>query len=89
MKAYTVVWSPSAANRLAELWLENPAIRGEIRSVVDAIEKDLTHEPLQLGEPQHTEPPTRLIVRPPVSLVYAVAEDDRLVQVTRVKFWDD
>ena len=49
MSRFTVVWSRSAKARLAELWLDNPAIRREITEAADQIDRALAHAPEMIG----------------------------------------
>jgi hypothetical protein len=86
---YTVVWDSSAKQRLAELWLDNPAIRKEIAEAVDEIDAVLAQAPESVGIPAATGRQGRIIVRPPVSLLYFVKEEDCQVRVVEVKFWDE
>ena len=89
MKAYTVVWNPSAEDRLAELWLDNPAIGGEITAAVNEIDTLLAHTPHMLGSFARANSKTRLVARPPIALLFVISEDDRKVEVTEVMLWDD
>ena len=84
---YTVVWVPSARRKLAELWNENPAIRQEIADSDDEIDSSLAQDPLGIGIP--TEGVGRLVVRPPLMVLYRVDEDDRQVRIIYVKHWFD
>jgi hypothetical protein len=87
MSRYTVVWSRSAKSRLAELWLDNPAIRQEITEVADQIDRALAHVPATIGIP--VSPRSRLVVLPPLSVLYWISENDKQVRVIHVSFWDD
>jgi hypothetical protein len=87
MNRYTVVWSPSARRRLAELWLDNPAVRQEIADAADEVDRALAHEPTSVGI--STSGRARLVVRPPISVLFLVLDDDRQVRVIYVKLWDE
>jgi hypothetical protein len=87
MSRYTVVWSRSAKTQLAELWLNNPAIREEITKAADQIDRTLAQAPESLGIV--VSPRARLVVHPPLSALFLVFENDRQVRVIYVKFWDD
>ena len=84
---YTVVWSRSARRRLAELWLDNRAIRQQIAEAADEIDRALAYEPTSLGIP--TSERARLVVRPPLAALFLIFEDDRQVRVIYTKLWDD
>jgi hypothetical protein len=84
---FTVVWSASARKRLAELWLDNPAIRQEITAVANEIDAALANQPASFGIA--TPGRARLVTRPPLTALFLVLEDDRQVRVIYVKLWDD
>ena len=84
---YTVVYSPTALRRLAECWLENPAVRQEIADASDEIEAALMQRPHSIGE--QVSPRARLVVRPPLAVLFRVVDDDRQVRVIHLKFWDE
>ena len=87
MIRYTVVWSRAALQRLAELWVDNPAVRQDITKASDEIEAELAKRPLAIGE--SISPLARLVVRPPIAVLYRVVDDDRQVRVIHLKFWDE
>jgi hypothetical protein len=87
MRRFTVVWSPAALRRLAELWVDNVAVRQEISDATDEIEAALADRPTSVGEP--VTPIARLVVRPPVAILFRVVELDRQVRVIHIKFWDE
>jgi hypothetical protein len=87
MSRYTVVWHPTALPRLAELWLDNPAVRQEIADASDEIERALARHPYSVGEPK--SPLARLVVRPPLAVLFRIVEADRQVRVIHLKFWDE
>ncbi|HEY2416220.1 MAG TPA: hypothetical protein VGI40_28525 [Pirellulaceae bacterium] len=86
-RRYTVVWVSSARKKLADLWNDNPAIRQEIADSADEIDLSLAQDPLSIGIP--TEGVGRLIVRPPLMVLYRVDEGDQQVRVIYVKHWFD
>ena len=87
MSRFTVVWSRSAKARLAEFWLDNPAIRREITEAADQIDRALAHAPEMVG--MRVSSRSRLAVHPPLSVLFLMSESDRQVRVIYVKFWDD
>jgi len=87
MRRYTVVYSLMSLRRLAESWLDNPAVRQEIADASDEIEAALLDRPHAVGEP--VSPRARLVVRPPLAVLFRILEEDRQVRVIHLKFWDD
>jgi hypothetical protein len=87
MSRFTVVWSRSAKARLAELWLDNPAIRREITEAADQIDRGLAQAPDSIGMSVSSR--SRLVVHPPLSVLFWISHGDRQVRVIYVKFWDD
>jgi hypothetical protein len=86
---YTVVWDSAAQQRLARLWLENPRIRREITESIDEIDAMLAETPDSLGIAAAQGTNGRIVVRPPVSLLFFVYENDRQVRVVGLKLWDE
>jgi hypothetical protein len=84
---YTVVWDGFAQRKLAELWLNNPAIRRDVTNAVNEIDGLLSQSPATLGIPALGR--GRIVVRPPVSVLFLLREDDRQVRVLDIKFWDE
>jgi hypothetical protein len=74
---------------LAELWLDNPAIRNEITVAVNEIDSLLAQSPGSIGEARGAANQTRFVVRPPVAILFVIREDDRQVRVLEIKFWDE
>jgi hypothetical protein len=87
MSRFTVVWSRSAKARLAELWLDNPAIRREITEAADQIDRALAQAPESIGT--SVSPRSRLAVHPPLAVLFWISQSDRQVRVIYVKFWDE
>jgi hypothetical protein len=87
MNRYTVAWSESAKARLAELWLENPAIREEITEAADHIDRTLARAPETVGI--MASPRARLAVQPPLAFLFLTFAEDRQVRVIYVKIWYD
>jgi hypothetical protein len=85
MNRYTVVWSRSAKARLAQMWLENPAIRREISKAADQVDRALANAPETIGISVSSR--ARLVVHPPLSFLFLPFPDDRQVRVIYVKFW--
>jgi hypothetical protein len=86
-RRYTVVWSPSARRRLAQMWLDNPAVKQDIADATNETERALAYEPEPLGVA--TSEHARLVVRPPISILFRVVDGDRQVRVIYTKLWDE
>jgi len=87
MSRFTVVWSRSSQRRLAELWLDNPAIRPEITEAADQIDRALANVPATIGISVSSR--SRLVVPPPLSVLYWISERDMQVRVIHLSFWDE
>ena len=84
---YTVTWKATAQARLAELWRTNPKVREDIRIASDYIDRRLQDDPHTAGI--QLSPKWRQVVMPPLTILFSIADDDRLVNVSHVKFWDE
>jgi hypothetical protein len=81
---FTLVWKPSASDDLVALWLDAPpGSRERFRQVVDDIERALMRDPLSIGESRDEQ--VRMVVEPPVVLVFEVSLDDRRVCVLAIR----
>ena len=78
---YTVVYRPSAQNRLAELWTEGPD-RQAITRAADEIDRRLGNDPQLQGE-SRTET-TRIVFVEPLAILFEVSEADRMVYVLKI-----
>lgn len=87
MNRFTVIWKASAKARLAALWNDNPRIRQQIATAADEIDRLLAVDPAELGEAISSR--SRQYVEPPLKVLFAVSDEDRLVRVIYVKFWED
>jgi hypothetical protein len=81
---WTVSYRPTAKDRLATLWLD-AANKREITSAADLIDRILLRSPLTAGESR--EGNSRLLIVPPLSVVFDVYPDDRLVDVLYIQEW--
>jgi plasmid stabilization system protein ParE len=77
---YTVVWTPDAQDQLAALWLQ-AVDRNAITRAAHRIDQLLRHDPETRGVEFYGE---RLLVEPPLQVVFSVHADDRLVKVEQV-----
>jgi hypothetical protein len=87
MSRHHIVWSRGAEARLAKMWNDNPAIRSDISEACKLIESALARNPLTTGREQSEH--SRVITRPPITVLYRVYPSNSLVRVIWVKFWDD
>ena len=78
---WTVIWKPLAERTLAELWNENPA-RQELTDAANRIDALLKHSADIVGESR--EGNRRILLEPPLGVVYEVNELDRTVTVLAV-----
>jgi hypothetical protein len=78
---YTVVWSKSARNKLANLWINAPD-RTAVTQAADRIDVLLADDPDQQGYPFGDR---RVLYVMPLAVIYTVSPDDRLVEVLQVE----
>jgi hypothetical protein len=82
MPRYTVLWHKEATNDLAELWIE--AIdRRSVANAANAIDIELNSEPATKGH--ELSEGLRVFVEPPLQVLFVVREEDRAVEVLRLK----
>ena len=81
MTRYTVVWHSDARDELARLWIE-ALDRQAVRSAADAIDRELAVDaPLKgIAIPDGL----RQLTIPPLRVLWAVSEADRMVRVLEV-----
>jgi hypothetical protein len=77
---YTVVWTDAALNQLADRWSTAPD-REAVRAAADQIDPYLAIDPNNKGEEFYGD---RLVVIPPLSVVFSVSDDDRVVTVLSI-----
>jgi plasmid stabilization system protein ParE len=78
---YTVVWRPTAEQRLAQIWTD-AVDRRAITDAADLIDAVLCASPCEIGESRAGN--TRVLTVMPLSVYYDVHDDDRLVAVWAV-----
>jgi hypothetical protein len=78
---FTVLWVKKAEQELAELWL-NALDRTAITQASNRIDRILGRDPEQVGESR--EGNRRILVEPPLAVIFRVELMDRLVQVLHV-----
>ena len=79
---WTVIYRPAAKRRLATLWLD-AVNKQEVTDAADLIDQVLLTSPLTAGESR--EGNTRLLIVPPLAVLFDVYPDDRLVDVVYVQ----
>ena len=79
--SFTVVWSPSAETRLAEIWLETSE-RASVSNAADAIDQELRRSPQTVGESRSGK--RRVAIVRPLVFYFTVDEADRIVRVLSV-----
>jgi plasmid stabilization system protein ParE len=82
MTRRTVVWVQSAQDDLAELWL-NSADRNSVTAAANGIDQELAQDATTKGTALREG--LRAIFVPPLRVLFAVREDDRVVEVLRVR----
>lgn len=79
---YTVVWQPTALQQLAAAWVDATDRRAVTRAS-DQIDTLLGFAPAQVGESRDAL--RRVLVVPPLAVIYEVIEDDKQVRILRVR----
>jgi plasmid stabilization system protein ParE len=75
---YTVVWTPTAEQDLAAIWLAAPD-RDAVNSAANTIDAMLGRDPETRGEPRTGT--LRVLFVPPLGIDFDVKADDRMVYV--------
>ncbi len=79
---FTVVWTPNAERRLAELWMSQPQLKQEITAAANEVDARLRLNPLGQGESRAG--PLRIMLVEPLIVDFAVVLDDQRVEVLNV-----
>jgi mRNA-degrading endonuclease RelE of RelBE toxin-antitoxin system len=86
VKSFTVLWRKTALDQLAEVWLAS-SDRQAINNAVAAIDALLATQPL--GEmTQELSEGLRTTTAMPLRVIYAVQDDDKIVDVATVRLVD-
>jgi plasmid stabilization system protein ParE len=80
---YTVVWTPTAEDDLAAIWLGAPD-RDTVNSAADTIDALLRRDPETRGESRAGT--LRILFVPPLGVDFDVQMDDRMVYVLAAWF---
>jgi hypothetical protein len=81
MIRFTVVWHEDAQNRLAQVWMDSRD-RNAVTEATHIIDIHLASDPELKGTAVEGE--LRELVQPPLSVLFAVSEPDRLVKIVHV-----
>ena len=81
---WTVIYKPSAQNDLGNIWLET-VDREAIANAADEIDRLLASIPIEASESRSG--PTRVIIEPPLTVLFDLSPDDATVAVTAVTRW--
>ncbi|HLJ12790.1 MAG TPA: type II toxin-antitoxin system RelE/ParE family toxin [Planctomycetaceae bacterium] len=82
---FTVVWKPRAETQLAKIWTETDD-RSSITKAANEIDARLRASPETFGESRSAK--DRIAIVRPLSVVYQVHEQDRLVVVLSIKYFE-
>jgi hypothetical protein len=83
MTRYTVVWVESAIDELAELWIVSTD-RNSIVAAVNVVDQELAIDASNKGT--ELSEALRAFFSPPPRVLFSVREEDRTVEVLRVKW---
>jgi plasmid stabilization system protein ParE len=81
MTRYTVIWSPSALDDLADLWTSAPD-RNAVTAAAQLVDDELAQDASTKGK--DVAEGLRALIAAPLRAYYSVDDGDRTVEVTRV-----
>ena len=79
---FTVVWKESAEDALAELWVQHELYRVALSDAANKIDAILREDPQGKGSPSIGQ--SRMLMVPPLGVLFRVVESDRLVRIMAV-----
>lgn len=79
---FTVLWSPSVEEELAEIWL-SATDRSAVTNAADEIDQRLRSDPEHEGESRDRG--RRILLLPPLGVTYELFSEDRTVRVLHVR----
>ncbi len=79
---FTVVWSSFADEQLADAWLDSVDQRDQIAGASHQIDRLLCVDPQGKGQAYDDD---RTLEVPPLTVVFSVEEDDRIVRILVVR----
>ena len=82
MTRYTLTWLEDVQNQLAQLWIDAPD-KQAVTNAVNEIDRELAIDADRKGEP--VAEGLRTLYAPPVHVLFSVREEDRIVEVVRVR----
>ncbi len=82
MIRYTVVWHREGRDELAKIWID-ARDRNAISAAADVIDEELLTDALTKGA--ELSEGLRALLAPPLRVLFAVREEDRLVEVLCVR----
>ncbi len=81
MIKYTVLWTPTAEQELAAIWMDAPD-RGAVTSAASSIDALLAENADRQGESRHGN--VRIMFAAPLGIEFDLLEEDRMVYVLAV-----
>lgn len=81
---WTVLYRPSAQDQLARIWM-NARDQQAVTNAADEIDRILASDPLRAGESRDGN--TRIIIEQPLTALFELYPDDKLVEVFSVFYW--
>jgi hypothetical protein len=82
MIRFTVVWPQSALDELADIWIASRD-RDAVTKAANQIDRELADNPLAKGLALMEG--LRSFYREPLRILFAIREDDRIVEILKVK----
>ena len=79
---FTVIWSFTALNELAEIWLR-ASDRQAVTDAAEAIDQLLEADPMDVGESRAGG--RRILINPPLVVIFNVSVESGTVVVVRVR----
>ncbi len=79
---FTVVWTPNAERRLAELWMDLPHLQRQITAAANEVDARLAFDPIRQGESRKGS--LRIMLVEPLVVDFEVILDDQRVEVLNV-----
>lgn len=84
MKNWTVTYSRSAQDELADVWLNAPD-KQAVTQAANELDRLIRIDPMSAGEARAGG--TRIAIQRPLAMEFDVLPDDRLVNVLAIRHW--
>jgi hypothetical protein len=81
MTRYTVIWPQQVQDQVTDTWLESTR-RESVTSAMADIDRLLSDDPFEMSV--ELREGLRLMIVPPLRILFSVREGDRIVEVARV-----